>query len=373
MFQILSKCKEIERQGEKIYHFEIGDPDFKTPDAIVETAIGSLREGRTHYESSLGNSSLIDRAREVTLNSRNFLPDANQLLVTPGANYQIFLALACTCNPGDEVLIPDPGFVSYNSICRFLQLKAVYYQLDQCNNFEVLCSDIEPLVSSKTKAIILNTPSNPTGAVSSESELTLLYKLCKQHNLWLISDEIYARLIYSDSKVHFSPASVDHCRERVILINGLSKAYAMTGWRIGVVTAPNFLIEKMKLLLETSLSCVPPFIQDAAREALSLKTSAWKDMLDIYEKRRNMLMDGLNNLNGFHIYKPEGAFYLFPNISDTGYDDLQLAKILLDECRIAVTPGRFFGPSGKNHIRFSFCCSSDDIQEALNVLYTKFS
>ncbi|QNJ01751.1 pyridoxal phosphate-dependent aminotransferase [Synechococcus sp. PROS-U-1] len=372
MFQILSKCKDIELSGEKILHFEIGDPDYDTPDEIVNAAISSLRSGRTHYESSSGNYNLINRAREVTLKSRGFQPDPDQLLVTPGANYQIFLSLACICNPGDEVLIPDPGFVSYKSVCQFLNLKPVYYPLRQVNNFEINHTDIEPLVTTKTKAIILNSPSNPTGSVSSEDQVVYLYNLCKDFNIWLVSDEIYARLIFSNSKAHFSASTIDQCKERVILINGFSKAFAMTGWRIGVVTAPTFVIEKMRLLLETSLSCVPPFIQDAACEALSVQSHVWKLMLTSYEQRRDLLWSGLSNLNSFKVYKPQGAFYIFPDITATGYSDIDLANILLDECRIAVTPGSFFGPSGKNHIRFSFCCPTEDIKVALELLYAKF-
>lgn len=371
MFKILSKCKDIELKGEKIFHFEIGDPDFNTPFEIVNSAIKSLQSGRTHYESSCGNSAFINRAREVTLISRQFMPNFDQLLVTPGANYQIFLALACTCNPGDEVLIPDPGFVSYKSVCKFLNLTPIYYPLKESNRFEICCTDIIPLVSPKTKAIIINSPSNPTGAVSSEEEITHLFDYCRHFNKWLISDEIYARLIYSNSKVHFSPSSLDHCNERVILINGFSKAYAMTGWRVGIVTAPSYLTEKMRLLLETSLSCVPPFIQDAACSALSIDPKIWQGMVNVYEKRRNLLVSGLSSLKHFRVSQPQGAFYVFPNIEETGFNDVQLASLLLEECRIAVTPGRFFGPSGKNHLRFSFCCSTSDINIALNLLHAK--
>jgi len=372
MFHILSKCIEIESKGEKVYHFELGDPDFDTPNEIVQSAITSLLSGRTHYEASSGNQQLLHRAREVTLTSRNFMPSADQLLVTPGANYQIFLALACTCNPGDEVLIPDPGFVSYKSICKFLNLVPVYYTLKESNSFETRLSDIVPMISSSTRAIIINSPSNPTGAVSSQSEISKLFEFCRVNNKWLISDEIYARLTYSDSKPHFSPSCIDHCQERVVLINGFSKAYAMTGWRVGVVTAPTFLIDKMRLLLETSLSCVPPFIQDAACSALSINPNHWLDMVNTYENRRNLLVSGLSALKNFRVCQPEGAFYVFANISESGYDDIEFSRILLEECRIAVTPGRFFGPSGKNHIRFSFCCSTSDIMHALDLLHAKF-
>jgi aspartate aminotransferase len=365
MFQILARAQELEREGRSILHFEIGDPDFHTPEPVINTAIDALKSGQTHYINSAGLLQLREKAAEVTFRSRGFAPSIDQLLVTPGANFQIFLALSCLANQGDEILAPDPGFVSYEAIISYLGLSSQKYPVLEHNNFGIKSVDIAKKISNKTKAIILNNPGNPTGGVTSEEELRKIYKIAQEAGIYIITDEIYARIIYSDEPNYFSISSLDQCKERCILINGLSKSYAMTGWRIGVMTAPVTLTNKMNLLLETLLSCVPGFIQTAAISALSLDSTVSMSMVKEYKKRRDLLVNGLNGIPGFDCKIPSGAFYAFPNISGTGFSGEELSEILLEKCGIATVPGSYFGPNGNNNIRFSYVCDSEDIKEAI--------
>ncbi len=372
MFQILSTAKSLEKEGKHILHFELGDPEFDTPYPVIEKTIQSLKSGRTHYESSFGDLNLREKAIEVTFRSRKFTPKIEQVLVTPGANFQIYLALACIADKGDEIIIPDPGFVSYLSICNFLGLKSVPLHLKESNKFQHKASDIEKLITSKTRAIIVNSPGNPTGGVTEQNELKAIFEIADKHNIWIISDEIYARIIYPEGPKFFSIGSIDKCKERTIIVNGFSKAYAMTGWRVGVVIAPDFLTKKMNLLLETTLSCVPGFIQDGALEALCLKEKFWKSMVQDYKERRDHLVNGLNTIRGFQCSLPYGAFYAFPNIKDTGFSDLEISNKLLKECGIAVTPGSFFGSQGSSNIRFSYVCGISEINDAIGRLGSCF-
>ena len=365
MFQILARAQELEREGRSILHFEIGDPDFHTPERVVNTAIDALKSGQTHYINSAGLLELREKAAEVTFRSRGFAPSIDQLLVTPGANFQIFLALSCLANQGDEILVPDPGFVSYEAIISYLGLSSQKYPVLEHNNFEIKSADIAKKISNKTKAIILNNPGNPTGGVTTEEELRKIYKIAQEAGIYIITDEIYARIIYSDEINYFSISSLDQCKERCILINGLSKSYAMTGWRIGVMTAPVTLTNKMNLLLETLLSCVPGFIQTAAITALSLDSTVSMSMVKEYKKRRDLLVNGLNGIPGFNCKIPSGAFYAFPNVSGTGFSGEELSEILLEKCGIATVPGSYFGPNGNNNIRFSYVCDSEAIEEAI--------
>ena len=251
MFQILARANELERQGKEILHFELGDPDFNTPQNIVEAACKSLKEGETHYAPSSGLLELKMGAADVTVRSRGFKPDLDQLLVTAGANVQIYYAVASAVNPGEEVIVPDPGFVSYFSILKFVGANPVRVPLFEKNEFKLNPNDVEKAITDKTRMIIINSPSNPTGAVMTENEIKRIYEIAKKNDVYLLSDEIYARMVYKEANTnHFSPSRYDSCRERTIVINGFSKSYAMTGWRLGVVTGPSDLISKMGLLLE---------------------------------------------------------------------------------------------------------------------------
>jgi len=366
MFQILARAQELEREGKNIIHFEIGDPDFNTPKNIVNACSDSLEKGETHYTNSSGLWELKKVAAEVTERSRGFKPDLNQLLITPGANVQIYYAIACAVNPGEEVIIPDPSFVSYNSIIRFLGCVPVKVSLKEENEFRMSPEDIEKAITPKTRMIIINSPHNPSGAVMTEEELTKIYEIAKKHDVYLLSDEIYARMIYEDSETKFfTPSKFDECKERVIVVNGFSKSYAMTGWRIGVVTGPADLIEKMGLLLETTTSCVAPFVQRAAIEALIGSQEPINNMVQEFRKRRDFIVEELNKLPNVHCVKPRGAFYVMLNIKETGMTSEEFTFLMLEKAGVATCPGVYFGASGEGYVRFCYANSIENIKKGV--------
>lgn len=366
MFQILAKAKELEREGKSILHFEIGDPDFGTPQNIVNAAYSALRNGETHYTTSSGILELKVAAADVTVRSRGFRPELNQLLVTPGANSQIYYAFSCAVNPGEEVIIPDPSFVSYRSILNFLGIKPVGIQLKEENEFRLNPDDVRKAVTDKTRMIVINSPHNPTGSVMTEDEISEIYRIAEERDIYLLSDEIYARMKYHDSNSKScSPSKFDHCRERTIVVNGFSKSYAMTGWRLGIVTAPADLTEKMGLLLETTTSCVSPFVQKAGVEALRGSQEPIFAMIEEFRKRRDLAIVGLNELPGVKCVKPQGAFYAFPNITKTGLDSYGFANLMLEEAGVALCPGPFFGKHGEGYVRLCYANSLENIQRGI--------
>lgn len=366
MFQILAHAQEMERSGRNILHFEIGDPDFDTPQNISHAATEALDRGETHYTNSMGMLELREAAIAVTERSRKFRPDLAQILVTPGANVQLYLAIACTVNPGEEIIIPDPGFVSYASIVHFLGAVPVRIPLKESNEFRLDPDDVKNAITSKTRMIIINSPNNPTGSVMKEAELREIFDLAQSKDIYLLSDEIYARMVYEDEDTKFhSPGVYDGCKETTIIVNGFSKSYAMTGWRLGVVTGPAELIAKMGLLLETTLSCVSPFIQRAGIEALQGNQQQIIAMMNEFRQRRDILVDGLNTIPGFHCLKPKGSFYAFPNIKNTGYTSDALADFLLETAGVAVSPGTIFGLYGEGYIRLCYANSIENINDAI--------
>ena len=267
MFKILEAAEKLERSGKDILHFELGEPDFDTPQNIINAACDALNNGYTHYASSAGLQELKEVIVEVTLNSRQFSPDLDQILITPGANAIIYLSIASLVNPGDEVIVPDPGFPTYFSSIDLCGAKAISVPLKKENNFQLDPDDLLRSITSKTRLIIINSPSNPTGSCMTPDQIFKVSEIAKQHDIFLLSDEIYSRLIFEG--VDFSsPATFDECKERIIILNGFSKAFAMTGWRLGVAIGPAEVINKMNLMLNTIVSCVPPFIQVAGIEAL---------------------------------------------------------------------------------------------------------
>lgn len=365
MFQILKRAKEFEARGKSIIHFELGDPDFDTPKDIINACYDSLRKGFTHYAPSSGLLELKVAAADSTERGRRkFRPELSQLLVTPGANIQIDLAISCTTNPGEEIIVPDPGFVSYFSIINARGVKSVRVPVYEKNEFRLNPKDVEEKITDKTKMIIINSPNNPLGAVMTPEEIKQIYDIVKRHDLWLLSDEIYTRLIYDD--VEFSSPSIyDHCKERTIIVNGFSKSHAMTGWRIGVMTAPEDLTEKAGLLLETSLSCVSPFIQKAAIEALSGNGLHSEVMVKEYKKRRDLIVEGLNSLPKISCLKPQGAFYVFPNIKETGMTSRDFADLMMEKAGVALTPGPIFGNYGEGYVRLSYANSIENIEKGV--------
>ena len=372
MFRMLSKIQEIEKKGKKILHFELGDPDFPTPSNISEAAIKSIRDGKTHYANSMGISELREAVQKTTEISRGFKPDFSQVLVTPGANYIIYFAISTLVNPGEEVIIPDPGFPTYTSAANFIGAKPVYVPLYEKNNFQLSPDDLEKKITDKTKLIIINSPANPTGSVMTKDEIFQVAQIAKKYNVYLLTDEVYSRLIFDSDKGFFSPASLDKCKDRTIIINGLSKAFAMTGWRIGVAIGPEEIISKMGLIVETISSCTPPFCQYAGLEAVVGDQSALKKMKKEYEERKKILVEGLNEVKGISCVNPGGAMYVFPNITKTGMDSDTFSEYVLDKIGVGVLPGNNFGENGEGYIRMCYATSQEDILLALSRLKNLF-
>ena len=364
MFQVIDAVKKLEQAGRDVVHFEIGEPDFETPEHIVAAGISALDAGETHYVSSWGISDFIEASRRATEKSRKFVPDIDQVLVTPGANIAIYMAIVCLMEPGDEILVPDPGFPTYLASARAAGVTAVPYALDPDDDFRLNADNLEAAITPRTRMIIVNSPSNPTGAVTAESELRKIYSLAERHDLFIFSDEIYARMVFDGTKF-FSLGTLDACRERVIISNGFSKAFAMTGWRLGIMIGPSEVMAKMMLLLQTTLSCVPPFIQRAGVAALEGPQEPVWAMMREYAERRDFVVSRVNEIPGMSTPVPGGAFYLFPSIQGTGLSSTEFADRLLDEEAVAVLPGTNFGERGEGFIRISYASGRERLEEGL--------
>ena len=364
MFKLLDKVKKLELEGKNIIHFEIGDPDFETPKNISDAGINAIKNGFTHYVSSFGLTEFRHKICETTEKSRGFKPNLDQVLVTPGANIAIFYAISCVANPGEEVIVPDPGFPTYYSTIKMCNVKAIRVPLLESNKFRMNPKDIEDSITEKTRMIIINSPQNPTGSVMTNDEIKMTYEIAQKHDLYLYSDEIYARMVYKDS-VFNSPSVYDKCKERTIISNGFSKAFAMTGWRLGAVIGPSNVIEKMRLLLETTSSCVPPFIQKAGIEAIEGDQTLQKNMYLEYEKRRDLIVNGINSITGLDCISPGGAFYVFVNIKKTGMTSESFCDYLLEDSGVAILPGTSFGEFGEGFVRICYAVDQDEIKNAL--------
>lgn len=365
MFNLLDKVEKLERAGKSIIHFELGEPDFDTPANITDACINSLNNGNTHYVNSKGLFKFREAIVKTTIKSRGFEPSIEQVLVTPGANAIVYLAISCIANPGDEVIIPDPGFPTYYSALSFCGVKPVTVPLHEINKFQLDPEDLEKKITNKTRMIIINSPSNPTGSIIPPDSLKKIAEICEKNNIFLLSDEIYGRMKFQKEDF-FCPGSLDSCKHRTIILNGFSKAFAMTGWRLGVAIGPEPVIEKMSLALQTIVSCVPPFIQDAGIEAITGDQSAADNMMIEYKKRRDLLVDGLNKINGIRCILPEGALYAFPNIEGTGFSSEEFANYILEKAGVALLPGTNFGKMGEGFIRMCYVTKEQNILEGLS-------
>lgn len=366
MFHILSKVNKLAAQGKKILHFELGDPEFNTPKNIIDSVKYSLDRGETHYVSSRGVPEFMEAIQFTTKRSRGFKPDLEQILVCCGGTAGIFKAISCTVNPGDEVIVPNPCFPPYISAINFRGAVPVKIDLISGKEFRMNPQDVKKAVTDKTSLIIINSPHNPTGSIINEKEMKKIYEIAESKDIYLLSDEVYARMIYSDSNTKFSsPSKYDKCKERTILVNCFSKSYAMPGFRLGTVIGPKELINRMSLLLETIYSCVPPFIQAGGVEAIKGDQRESLDMMKNFREKRDLIVDGLNSLPGVYCPKPRGAFYAFPNVKGTKLNGEQFTDIIL-KVGVACCPGVFFGNNCNNYVRFSYAHSTiQDISEAI--------
>lgn len=365
MFKLLARVNELERKGKDIVHFEIGDPDFRTPGQVVDATYQSLRQGETHYVDSMGLHDFRIAICETTAASRGFQPDLCQVLVTPGANIGIYYAVQCLVDPGYDVVLPDPYFPTYRSVIEFCGVNPVYVPLREENQFRMNPDDIAERITERTRLIIVNSPHNPCGSVMTKTELDAAYDIAEQFDVYLLLDEIYSRMIYAAERGFYSPTSRDACRTRTLLINGFSKAFAMTGWRLGCVIGPEPLVTKMGLLLQTTSSCVQPFIQRGGIAAIKGPQDEVRHMMAEFKARRDLLVEGLNELPGVTCLSPGGAFYVFPNIRGTGMDDITFADKMLEEEGVALLPGSSFGNTGAGYVRLCYATNRERIQEGL--------
>ena len=364
-FEVLVRARRLEAEGKRIVHLEIGEPDFATPDNIVEAGIGAMQNGYTHYTPASG----IWEAREAVAQfvSRMLSTDVatEDVVLVPGSkNVLLFTLLACI-EPGDEVILPDPGYPAYASQVSFIGAVPKMVTLREESGFRMDLDELESLVSPRTRMLIINTPQNPTGGVLTEEDVDFVCDLAQKHDLLVVSDEIYSQLVYGFH--HVSPLSRPAMRERTVLMDGLSKSYAMTGWRLGYAVAPRELAAKLDTLMINSSSCAAAFTQIAAIEALGSPESehAVRRMVKVFEHRRDLVVEGLNDIPGIRCHRPQGSFYVFPNIQGTGLDEHDMATRLLNEAGVAVLPGTAFGPAGRGFIRLAYTQSEDELRLGL--------
>jgi len=360
---VYSRAKELERAGRSIIHLELGEPDFHPAAPVVDAAGQALRAGRDRYVSTRGIPALREAIAGYLKRTRRLEVAPDEVLVAPGCKMALSLGMMALIEPGDEVLYPDPGFPIYPSFTRGLGAKAVPFGLQEGNGFEPDLEEIAGKITPRTTALIFNSPNNPTGTVFSAEALRKIAELAEKHDLWILSDEIYARILFSGE--YESIWALPGMAERTVIIDGFSKSFAMTGWRLGYAVAPKHVVDAMDLLVLNTFTCVAEFTQVAAIAALLDSTHAVEAMVAEYHKRRDLFVAGLNGVPGFRCQAPGGAFYAWVNIADTGLAAEEVAKLLLEEAGVAGIAGAAFGPGGKNYLRFSLVSARHLLEEAL--------
>ncbi len=362
-FEVLVRARALEAEGKEIVHLEIGEPDFATPANIVEAATRALHEGWTHYGPSAGLPTLREAVAVDVAQHLGITVDPNEVVITPGGKPIMFFSILALVEDGDEVLYPNPGFPIYESMIRFVGGKEVPYGLREDHDFDVNVDEILEKITDRTRLIILNSPHNPTGGVMERAEIARLAKVLADRDIFVLSDEIYDRLIYEGE--HSSIAQFPGMKEKTIILNGFSKTYAMTGWRMGYGVMRADLAKQITLLMTNSNSCTASFTQIAGVEALHGPQDSVSVMREEFRRRRAVIVDGLNSIPGFHCRQPHGAFYVFPNIRQTGKASRPLADALLADAGVACLWGTAFGAWGEGYLRFSFANSVENIQKAL--------
>src|SRR5580698_8620657 len=359
---VFSRAKELEKQGRSIIHLELGEPDFHPAAPIVDAVRDALAGGRDRYVSTRGIPALREAIAEYLRRTRRLEVAPDEVLVAPGCKMALSLGMMALVEPGDEVLYPDPGFPIYPSLTRGLGAKAVPFGLEERNGFQPDLNEIAGKITSRTTALIFNSPNNPTGTVFSAEALRKIAELAGKHDLWILSDEIYARILFSGE--YESIWALPGMAQRTVIIDGFSKSFAMTGWRLGYAVAPKHVVDAMDLLVLNTFTCVAEFTQVAAIEALADSTHAVDAMVEEYRKRRDLFVGGLNGIPGFRCQSPGGAFYAWVNVEETGFSAEEIAKLLLEEAGVAAIAGAAFGPAGKNYLRFSLVSARHLLEEA---------
>ncbi|MBM4449028.1 MAG: pyridoxal phosphate-dependent aminotransferase [Chloroflexi bacterium] len=362
-FQVLARAQALEAKGKDVVHLEIGEPDFDTPRNIRDAATEALNKGYTHYCNSQGIVPVrVEIAREME-KTRGVSVDPQRVIVTPGAKPIMFYSILALLDRGDEAIYPNPLYPIYESMINFSGARAVPVRLHEELDFRFDIDELKSKVTPRTKLIILNSPHNPTGGVLEEDDIRAIAEIAQKHNITVFSDEVYEHIIYEGK--HHSIASLPGMLDRTILLNGFSKTYAMTGWRLGYAVMPPELVEPVVRLITNSVSCTAPFIQYAGIEALTGPQDSVPKMVSEFKKRRDLIVDGLNQIPGISCRRPKGAFYVFPNVRKLGVDCNQFADYLLNEAGVATLPGTHFGRYGDGYIRLSYATSQENIKKGL--------
>jgi aspartate/methionine/tyrosine aminotransferase len=367
-FEVLAKAKALELSGREIVHLEIGEPDFDTPEHVSAAAQQALDKGYTHYVPAPGIPELRTAVADFLERTGRLTTTPDRVLITPGAKPIMFFTILALCEEGDEVLYPDPGFPMYASITAFAGATPVPVPLREENGFVIDPEELASLVTDRTKLLILNSPHNPCGSASTPEQLEAIARIAIENDLVVLTDEVYWALRYDGD--HHSVLDLDGMAERTILLDGWSKTFAMTGWRLGFGVFPQPLIEPISRLVINSVSCTSAFSQHAAIAALEGPWDAVDNMLAAFRERRDVIVSGLNDVPGVSCVEPGGAFYAFPNISQLGLSASTLADRLLEDAGVACLPGTAFGAYGEGHLRFSYANSVDNIRHALSAFKT---
>ena len=363
-FEVSARARALEATGKSIVYLQIGEPDFDTPANVREAAKRALDDGLTHYPPYAGLPDLRAAIADDTTARRGFRAKPENVFVTVGGKGVMVYAIMALIDPGDEVIVPDPGYPIYESITRFVGGTAVPIPIRQANDFRMDIDELASLITPRTRLLVINSPANPTGGVLTRADMERIAELAQRHDLVVLSDEIYGRILY-DGAEHVSIASLDGMAERTITLDGFSKTYAMTGWRMGYAIVPDWLVKAYSQLIINTISGVTAFAQAGGIEALRGPQAEVDAMVREFHARRDLIVDGLNEIPGFDCLRPQGAFYVFPDISETGLTGAQLADRLLHEAGVCVLAGTAFGGIGDNHIRISYANSRENLTEAL--------
>jgi aspartate aminotransferase len=363
-FEVLNKARALERQGKNIIHLEIGEPDFDTPPNVVEAGVDALRKGWTHYGPSAGLPELRQTIAEYVSRTRGVKVTSEEVVVVPGGKPIIFFSILALIDEGDEVIYPNPGFPIYESMVNYVGGRAVPIRLREERDFSLDLDELAGLINDRTRLIIVNSPQNPTGGVLDRKEIEHIAGAIGERNILVLSDEIYSRLVF-DGGEHFSIMSVPGMQERTILLDGFSKTYAMTGWRMGYGVMRPDLAAQITRLMTNSNSCTASFTQVAGVEAIRGDQTSVDGMREEFQRRRDVFVAGLNRIKGFSCRMPRGAFYVFPNITMTGWRSKPLADALLEQAGVAALSGTAFGAFGEGYLRFSVANSLENLQRAL--------
>ena len=365
-FNVLSKANKLESEGRDIVHLEIGQPDFTTPSNIIQEAYKAMKEGYTAYTPTSGLIETREAIAEYCLRHKNVKTNVDEIVVVPGGKPIIFYTMLTLINPGDEVIYPNPGFPIYESCIKFAGGVPVPMPLLEENGFSIDVEKFEELITDKTKLIILNTPSNPTGGVVSKEDIMAIANMIKSKGIYVLSDEIYDRIIFEGE--NFSIASIPEMKDKTIILDGFSKTYSMTGWRLGYGVMNKELAKHFTMLMANSNSCAASFTQKAAIEALNGPQDAVEEMVREFKNRRDFIVKALNEIPGISCLSPKGAFYVFPNIKETGMSSKEFADRLLFEGNVAALAGTDFGSYGEGYLRLSSANSMENLEKAVDYI-----